>query len=355
MFTRCLFCHKPFPENECLGHVPWGRRVAYDPERGRLWLVCESCHRWNLVPLEDRTEALWELERIARDGAIPVAHTANVTLLHAPPLALVRVGNAGLAEQAWWRYGKELRKRRSAFQSTGSKLTALTYGTMAFLSEVVGFTDLEWDITWDDTPMADILRWRRFGWAAWWGSVECPYCHSVLRTLRFDVSWWIYPLWQEDGRLALGVPCPRCDPWTPEKVYTLEGSQAENVLRRVLAYQHISGAGERSIMDAVREIEEAGSVGEFARHLTRQRLSLWKMGTTRSMALEIAVNEAVEDRMLDLEVRALEQVWKEEETLARIIDEELTPRRRLERHLRRLPPAVRPRWIRPEGSPAGRP
>lgn len=347
MFTRCLFCHKPFPENEHPGRLCRGRRLAYDPERGRLWVVCESCHRWNLVPLEDRTEAIWELERVARDRAIPVAHTANVMLLHADPLTLVRVGKAGLAEQAWWRYGRELRRRRRAFESAGSKLTALTYGAVAYLSEAVGFSDLEWDITWDDTPMADVLRWRRFGWAAWWGSIECPHCHSVLRALRFDVSWWVYPLWRPDGRLALGVPCPRCDPWTPDKVYTLEGTQAENVLRRVLAYQHISGAGERTIGQAVQAIEEAGSVEEFARRLTGERLSLWKMGTTRSIALEIALNESVEDRMLDLEVRALELVWQEEEELARIIDEELTPRWRLERHLRRIPPALRPGWSEP--------
>ena len=335
--TRCLFCHKPFPENGCLAHLPRGRRLAYDPEKGRLWVICEHCHRWNLAPIERRAEALWELERIVRDQARPVAHTANVTLLHADPLVLVRVGNAGRAEQAWWRYGRELRRRRSSFRSAGSRLTAFTFGAVAYLSESVGLTDLDWDITWDDTPMADILRWRRFGWAAWWGTEECPYCHSILRALRFDVSWWVYPLWREDGSMAMGVPCPRCDPWTPEKVYTLEGPQAENALRRILAYIHISGANEGTIRDAARAIEESGSAGAFAENLSARRMSLWKMGTTRSIALEIALNESVEQRMLDLEVRALEFLWKKEEKLARIIDEELTPKWALERHLRRLP------------------
>lgn len=340
MFTRCLFCHKPFSENGTLGHLPRGRRLAYDPQRGRLWVVCEGCHRWNLTPIEHRAEALWELERLARDRAHPVAHTANVTLLDAEPLILVRVGKAGLTEQAWWRYGKELRRRRSTFQSAGSKLTAYTFGALAYLGETVGLTDLDWSITWDDTPMADILRWRRFGWAAWWGSVECPHCHSILRALRFDTSWWIYPLWRDGGRLAVGVPCPRCDPWTPDKVYTLEGTQAENVLRRVLAYIHISGAGERTIRSAAQAIEHAGSVGTYVKDLTDDRMSLWKMGSTRSIALEIALNESVEQRMLDLEVRALELLWKQEEELARIIDEELTPRRLLERHLRKVPPRL---------------
>lgn len=328
MFTRCLFCHASFPEYEDLGWIRRGGRLAYDFERGRLWVVCEGCRRWNLVPVDERFEALEELERIARDRALPVAHTENVTLLRARGLTLVRVGRAGLAEKAWWRYGRELHRRRSAFQSAGARITAWTFGAMAYLTETVGFSDLDWDITWDDAPMADILRWRRFGWAAWWGRMECPYCHSVLRALRFDLSWWIYPLWREDGGLAVGVPCPRCDPWTPEKVYTLQGDQAENVLRRVLAYQHISGAGAATIRKAAGAIEEAGSVGEFTRRLTRERISLWKMGSIRSIALEIALNESVEDRVLDLEVRALEQMWRREEELARIIDEELTPRER---------------------------
>ena len=49
------------------------------------------------------------------------------------------------------------------------------------------------------------------------------------------------------------------------------------------------------------------------------------------------LNETVETRIMDQEVRALDFLWRQEEELARIIDEELTPRRLLEAHLRRLP------------------
>ena len=143
--------------------------------------------------------------------------------------------------------------------------------------------------------------------------------------------------------MGVGIPCQRCDPWTPEKVYELHGDQAENVLRRVLAYQNIMGASERKITDAARAIEHVGSAGEYALSSTDTRESLWKMGTTKTIALEIALNESVEKRMLDLEVRALEFLWKKEEELARIIDHELTPRRFLEAHLRHLPIKLRPR------------
>jgi hypothetical protein len=187
-----------------------------------------------------------------------------------------------------------------------------------------------------------VLRWRRFGWAAWHGRETCPYCQSTLVALRYDLSWWVYPLRGEDGRMGLGIPCQRCDPWTPEKVYELHGDVAENTLRRVLAYQNIMGAGEGRITDAARRIEAAGSAGAFALEATRERASLWKMGSASTIALEIALNESVEQRMLDLEARALEFLWKREEELARIIDEELTPKRLLEAHLRRLPVRLPP-------------
>jgi hypothetical protein len=343
VFTRCIFCHKPFPENGQLAHMPRGRRIAYDPVRGRLWTVCEGCHRWNLWPVEDRDAALFELERLARDHGKLVAQTANISLLAAGPLTLVRVGRAALVEQAWWRYGRELRRRKASYESVRSKVTAATFGAVAYVGSVFGLTDEDVSIDWQDTPVADVLRWRRFGWAAWHGRERCPYCNSTLRALRYELSWWVYPLRGADGRIGVGVPCQRCDPWTPEKVYELHGDVAENVLRRVLAYQNITGASEHRIVEAARTIEEAGSVGAFALGVTDRRQSLWKMRGSGAVALEIALNETVERRMLDLEARALEFLWKREEELACIIDHELTPRRVLEAHLRRLPVRLRPR------------
>ena len=343
MLKRCLFCHKRFPKTERFGRFRSGRRVAYDPVQGRLWAVCDRCHRWNLAPIEERGEILYQLEKLCRDKARLIAHTTNISLHEVENFLLVRVGKAGLAEQAWWRYGREMARRRRRFDSTGSRLTAMTIGAMAFLGESVGLTDLDLDITWDDNPMADILRWRRFGWAAWHGRVDCDFCGSTLRALRYDLSWWVYPLTGEDGRLAVGVPCPRCDPWTPEKVYAIEGDAAENAMRRVLAYQHIQGANETIIKDAAKEIDLAGSATQYVERASGERSSLWKMGPTLSIALEIAVNEGAEKRMLELELQALEFMWKREEELARIIDEELTPRHRLEGHLRHLPIHLIPR------------
>lgn len=343
MFTRCIFCHTPFPANGVFGRLPPGRRIAFDPGRGHLWVVCEGCHRWNLCPIEERFEALYELERQVRDEARVVAETDNVTLLKTGELFLIRLGRAGLAEQAWWRYGRELHKRRARFYSTRSQLVAYTYGAMQYVGELVGLGDEDLNISWDDTPVADVLRWRRFGWSAWRGRVSCPYCGSSLRALRYDVSWWVFPRRDENGRTIVEVPCTRCDPWTPKQVYEIKGSEAENVLRRVLAYQHISGATERSLKDATRIIESVGSGSTEAAlesFATGEKRSLWGMGKAHSMALEIALNDSVEQRMMRAELRSLEIVWKREEELAKIIDEELTNKSIFDRHLSRLPISV---------------
>ena len=81
LLTRCIFCRTPFPENGVFGRLPPGRRLAFDPGRGRLWVVCERCHRWNLCPIENRWEALHQLERMVRDASRLVAETDNIVLL----------------------------------------------------------------------------------------------------------------------------------------------------------------------------------------------------------------------------------------------------------------------------------
>ena len=116
MFSRCLFCHRDLPANEALEHYPYGRRLAYDPVRGRLWAVCPACRRWNLAPIEERWEALEELEKTVKDRSRLLSQTDNIALLRAGELEIVRVGRANLTEEAWWRYGAELVKRRRMYQ-----------------------------------------------------------------------------------------------------------------------------------------------------------------------------------------------------------------------------------------------
>jgi hypothetical protein len=205
------------------------------------------------------------------------------------------------------------------------------------VGRAIGLGDEDFSIDWKDAPVADVLRWRRFGWAAWHGRETCPHCLSDLRALRYDLAWWVYPLAGPDGRIGVGVPCQRCDPWTPEKLYRLQGDVAENVLRRLLAYVNVGGASDRRLGEAVGLIERSGSAQDFAHQATAAHRSLWKMGRAGVVGLEIALGEVAESGWLEAGAKAIEFVWRQEEELARIIDEELTPRGVLQAHLRRLP------------------
>ena len=58
MYSTCIFCHAGLGSNEAIEHFPVGRRLAFDAAKGRLWVVCSACERWNLSPLEERWEAI---------------------------------------------------------------------------------------------------------------------------------------------------------------------------------------------------------------------------------------------------------------------------------------------------------
>ena len=107
-----MFCNKPLGANEIVESFPVGRRLAFDAARGRLWVVCAKCERWNLTPLEERWEAVEDCERIFRDTRIRVS-TENIGLArHREGLTLVRIGEPLRPEFAAWRYGDQFGRRR---------------------------------------------------------------------------------------------------------------------------------------------------------------------------------------------------------------------------------------------------
>ena len=92
MYKTCMFCNRPLGTNEVIETFPVGRRLAFDAQQGRLWVVCRKCERWNLSPLEERWEAVEMCERIFRDTRVRVS-TENVGLArHQEGLELVRIG-----------------------------------------------------------------------------------------------------------------------------------------------------------------------------------------------------------------------------------------------------------------------
>src|SRR3954447_13004345 len=120
MYSTCLFCKSELGANEEIEHFSVGRRLAFDGSKGRLWVVCRSCERWNLTPLEERWEAIEECERSFRATRLRVS-TDQIGMARAKEgLELVRIGNPLRPEFAAWRYGDQFgRRRRNAILQAG--------------------------------------------------------------------------------------------------------------------------------------------------------------------------------------------------------------------------------------------
>jgi len=327
MYSRCLVCSTPFEPNEQLEHLPLGRRIAFDPQRGRLWAVCSSCKRWSLAPIEERWEALEELEKLTRDQARLLSQTDNIALLRAGDLQIVRVGRANLTEEAWWRYGKELTSRREQYKKISFAGTVAAGAVVAGGWATGGMTLLGMWFVMGNAPdtFTNLARWFRFGGAAWRGQHECAGCGHLFRTLdyRDRAGLGLFP-GAEPGSIELAFRCPRCGKYRDGGLH-LTGQEAEAALRRALAYHHFAGASERRVVSAARLIQEAGSPQDLARIVVGDGRRLGDLQRTGAVALEIAANEASEQRLLELELAELEARWRREEELASIVDGELTP------------------------------
>lgn len=132
MYSTCIFCSGSLGSNDAIEHFPVGRRLALDAAKGRLWVVCRGCERWNLTPLEERWEAVEECERAwavtkqrVSTDQIGLARLGDGT-------ELVRVGKPQRPEMAAWRYGDQFgrRTRRNVLYGVGAMglFTGVVFG-----------------------------------------------------------------------------------------------------------------------------------------------------------------------------------------------------------------------------------
>lgn len=327
LIRTCIFCHGMLPANEAVEHFPVGGRVAFDPGRGRLWAVCPSCKRWNLAPFEERWEALEELERAYRDEGRVLASTDNVALIQARGIQLVRVGNARLAEEAWWRYGGQMIRRRtrarilSIVENAAMVGASIATGGMFYMFV-------------DGNVINRVLRWQKFGSTAWRGEARCTRCGRLLSDLSFKAARKLR-LDRSDLDVALQLGCQSCRLRGRAGEHRLEGPVAQHVLRRVVTYQHFQGASEKTVKAATDYIDRVGATDAVARELaaTGVRLDdlMDKKRRPQAVALEIALNEENERRLLEMELAELEARWRQEEEIAAIVDGQLTPSAGLDR------------------------
>jgi hypothetical protein len=137
MYSTWLFCHAPLGTNESIEHFPVGRRLAFDGAKGRLWVMCGVCERWNLTPLDERWEAIEECERSFRASRLRVS-TDNVGMARLREgTTLVRIGEPQRPELAAWRYGDQFGRRRRRHIGTTTAVVADVAGIVVAVTGIV--------------------------------------------------------------------------------------------------------------------------------------------------------------------------------------------------------------------------
>ncbi len=323
MDRYCLYCDRALAGRQDLRGVRPNVRIAFDSKNERVWTICDRCHGWNLWWTDDRAHALETLERRARDRARVLFETDHVALIESEGRQLVRVGAPPSREEAWWRYGRQLRRRRDHFTSSLTGVGAATYTAVSTLGRSLGFESVTGDFRGVTNRRVEVLRWRRFRGTAWCGRAPCPSCNSVLIRLFFFKSPDLVLAPDADGLPMVGLPCSRCDPWTVEKTYGFSPQASEWVLQRVLAWHNVGGATQRELDKAVRLIDGAGSAAEFVGTLAGRRQQLRQLPRIERLALEICVNDGAERHRLAALAADLEAGWRRADELAGIIDAEL--------------------------------
>jgi hypothetical protein len=333
VYRTCLFCHDDLGHNEIVATLGIGQRMAFDPAKGRLWVVCLGCGRWNLTPFEERWETLEECERLFRDTRLRFA-TDNIGL--AQPVwgfELVRIGKALQPEVAAWRYGSKLLSRAPSIAGYAKSLGVNRRAVMQLRT-----LNRKHDI---------LVRARADG-----GPVTIRFAHlahaELLRPDR-DQTWRLHV--RHDHGISV-----------------LEGKAAMKTARVMLTALNDGSAPESLVRAALDKLDDAGNTqsyfgrvaalainsswgrlpvirgselrGSTERSLAERLIvrltarSFWSRGGTGSeertplhwisdvdrLALEMAANEDAERKALRGELAQLEEAWREAEEIAAIAD-----------------------------------
>ena len=311
---------------------PVGSKIAYDPAKGRLWLISPRCSRWNLTPLEDRWEALESLERVW-EGLIARASTDNISLgKHASGLAIVRAGrSANDREFSFWRWGDRARSRPTKIILTGGAAVA---------TAVAGFTVL---------PPAAILI--AAGLVAKAGAMSYLAREGILGARMIDESGDPKRVQKSelvrggmnpsDDELGWSIHLPRMGSRTvknrlygqhQEQVqYWTEysGTRALSFARKAFPLMNRRYAPDGAIDDAIAAVAAAGGPETYLRHTAAQKprwVQFRYYPPAMRLAMEMVLFQEEERKALKGELERLENAWAEAEHLAKISDDLLPPR-----------------------------
>jgi hypothetical protein len=315
MYRTCLFCHRDLGRNDVVEALPIGRRLAFDAARGRLWVVCAGCDRWNLTPLDERWEAIEVCERAFRATPVRVATDQIALARLAEGLELVRIGAPVRPEFAAWRYGAEfgMRRRRDVRLTRGGGLAAL--GAAFFGGAVFGIAALA------AVGVAEYALWRAAGGR--------HASETVVRIPGFGVAG--LPLWRAHldwVRLRDEGAGPALVIAQRDELASVSGPAALRALGLVLAYVNRAGASSGMTQLAAEQIATAGDgsafLARFAAH-TADGQALTSLLAIDRLALEMAVHEAEERAAFEGDLAALERAWRDAEALATVADDLAVP------------------------------
>src|ERR1044072_2500784 len=132
MYSTCLHCLEDLGAHDVFEQFQIGERLAFDSAKGRLWVDCPHCSRWNLTPIEERWEAVEDCERLFRAQTLRAQTQKNRLARGRDGSELIRIGSPLRPEFAAWRYGGVFRDRlrRRIAVGTGVGTAAIAAGLM---------------------------------------------------------------------------------------------------------------------------------------------------------------------------------------------------------------------------------
>ncbi|HET9132783.1 MAG TPA: hypothetical protein VFN90_00630 [Gemmatimonadales bacterium] len=352
MYSTCLHCTKSLGTNQVLETLPIGRRVAFDADKGRLWVVCPECARWNLVPFDTRLESIDACERLYRDTPTRYA-TDNIGLARTKEgLELVRIGEPLRPEFASWRYGEQYKRRRRKAQLIGGVAAgAVIAGFMGLGAAGMSIGGFSWLMIRTAENMSRRALDKRRRLAVAHPDTEAPLQlqpwsarHAALVWDGTDVPTLALPTRGPEDRLVVPVR------WSGEAIPTLG--------RRVMASNNLTDGSSRQLREATELLAtERGDLSRWTRERVKgQRrflgserweflpheekpdadngywnslggdsLILGRLLPYERLAIEMWLSEDVERTWLHGELKLLEREWREAERLGKIADDLMLP------------------------------
>ncbi len=340
-----MFCHSSLGANEAIENFPVGRRLAFDAAKGRLWVVCNSCDRWNLTPLDERWEAVEQCERKFRDTKLRVS-TDNIGLAKLREgTTLIRIGNPLRPEMAAWRYGDQFKARRRKYLTIVAGSTVLI-GGVVLAGPVFGLLGGVGGVFIPQLP--NIYR----GLARKRTIVKVPMNGRILRltaqhvdqvSLRrtHDGGYWM----TFDHHVGIASYFAPDD---DEDRIELDGADALRMARILLPRINRAGAKSDDVARAVTRLETsdgpeqlfaASAIAPAPLIRTNNRgRSRWSnkpeyddsgyissLPPSIRLAMEMSLHEEDERRALEGELALLEDRWREAEEIASISDDMFLP------------------------------